>query len=272
MDFSSLTYFDNFVIFVVIYSTFIAFFKGFIKTSTSFLSWIASTIGSFFIFPYVLPIVGNIIHNVLFANLAAGFGSYILCMTIISFINGKIIDLTVEVRGGAIDRTLGLGFGFLRGCLITCMIFHIVVLLSPVFMQQSDDDITYAQSPLPDMVKKAKTFNLLNSGSKLILAALPKNVIPDNLNLVKNKDKVDNVGGGLLENFINSAVGEPTKADNSNSSNQPTQQPAVNNPLMDNLNQYKQQIEKAGGKVPENVNIGDLETIMNELKQVKEAQ
>jgi uncharacterized membrane protein required for colicin V production len=274
MESTTLTYFDYIVLFIVFYSTFIAFFKGFIKTSTSLLSWAFQFVGTFYLYTFVTPIVKNFVSNPVAVYVVTGFVSYFTCLTIISVINGKIIDITVNIRGGAIDRSLGLAFGFLRGCLISCLIFKLITVTYPIFTSPTEEEVAAQQQPLPVAVKKAETYNLLHNGSKLIMSVLPDNVAAKKLDLT-SKDKDSSIGSSLskiLNGFKNSTSNSSSQPQNNNNKNSATD--AKTESIIDNLKNYQKQLDDTSGKkseLPElNLdNLKNLNKLMNEIQELK---
>ena len=186
MSVLNLTYFDYIILLITSYSMIAAFFKGVIKAGTSFLGWIFSIFGCRLLYNPIYELLNKVIPNEIAAMALAALSGYVVSLLAISILNSKIIDLTVDLRGGIIDRSLGFAFGFLRGVIISCALFQAVVVSSSFFLNQSGSDGDKDVN-LPVGVKEAKTFQLLNQGSGFIVSAIPKEWIQEQIDMLNSK-------------------------------------------------------------------------------------
>jgi membrane protein required for colicin V production len=214
MDSLNLTYFDYLILAITAYSIIAAFYKGLIKAFTSFFGWIISAIGSEMLFSPIEGVVSKIVTNNLGAICISLFSGFVISIIFTSIITNKILDLTPNIRGGMVDRSLGFAFGFLRGLIISCVIFQIVVLASPLFLNSSEDPVTGVPIiPLPDMVKNAKTYQLLNQGSSLLMSMIPKDLIQKQIDALSNKIEA-NVASNKKTDGANQDIKKSNQDDN----------------------------------------------------------
>jgi uncharacterized membrane protein required for colicin V production len=169
----------------MLYSTLAAFFKGLIKALSSFCGWIIASFGSYFLAAPLGKMIKVFIDHTLISYAIAAIISFILSLLLVSFLNGKIMHYTVTIRAGALDRSLGFAFGFLRGMLLSCVLFQIV-LVSCIMINPRPGE-------MPIGVKKAKTYQLLNQGSGIIISYMPKDLISPKVLLKLNTKSDDNV-------------------------------------------------------------------------------
>jgi membrane protein required for colicin V production len=169
----NLTYFDYIILLVMLYSTLAAFFKGLIRALSSFCGWIIAAFGSYILAKPLGKMLKVFIDNNLVSYAIAAIISFILSLLLVSFLNNKIMHYTLTIRAGALDRSLGFAFGFLRGMLLSCVLFQIILVSSLI--------INHRPGEMPLGVKKAKTYQLLNQGSGIIMSYIPKDLVPPNL-------------------------------------------------------------------------------------------
>ncbi|AIL65494.1 Colicin V production protein [Rickettsiales bacterium Ac37b] len=162
-----LTVFDYIIFTIIILSTLFALFKGFIKSCITFIAFIFSIILAYFIFPYLLILIKHYIKNPSGANISTGLMSYIIAAIFVAFVSNQLLKLTENIRGGALDRSLGLAFGFTRGCIISCIIFIIIVAISKALIPDSAEDTIFKN------IKHSKSFLLLTTGSTALIETLP---------------------------------------------------------------------------------------------------
>ncbi|MFV9876191.1 MAG: CvpA family protein [Rickettsiales endosymbiont of Dermacentor nuttalli] len=161
------TVFDYIIFTIIIVSTLFALFKGFIKSCITFTAFISSLVLAYILFPYLLILVKKYIINTSIANICTGLISYIISASLLVFISNKLLNFTESIRGGALDRSLGLTFGFTRGCIISCIIFIIIVSISKAFVPDSTEDHMLKN------IKHSKSFLLLSKGSTSLIETLP---------------------------------------------------------------------------------------------------
>lgn len=128
---------------ILIVSMAIAFFRGFIKEVLTVFGLIGAAFMAFLLAPYVEPTLYNMLHDpnaegsqavfgVLPISLVAKVGAYggilILFIIALSVLSHFLSEAAEKVGLGALDRTLGLIFGFVRGVVLIGLLylpFHI---------------------------------------------------------------------------------------------------------------------------------------------------
>jgi membrane protein required for colicin V production len=209
MNILDLTYFDYIILVIIAYSLIAAFYKGLIKACTSFFGWIISFMGSYMIYSPIEGVVSKIVTNNLGSVCISLFLGYVISLILTSIITNKILDLTPNIRGGMIDRSLGFAFGLVRGLIISCVIFQIIVLSSPLFLNPIAGSVS---PPLPDAVKKAKTYQLLNQGSGLLMSFIPRDMVQKQIDELSSQ-----IAANALSNKKSDNQDEITSKDNKKS-------------------------------------------------------
>jgi membrane protein required for colicin V production len=168
-----LTILDLVVIGVIGISALLAAVRGFTREVLSIASWVAAAAVAWIFHPALMPHLQPYIPNktaVLVASIAALF---LVTLIIVSLITARISDFVLDSRIGALDRSLGFGFGVARGLLL-CVIGY---LFFANLMTEKN---------MPAWARDAKSKSFLEESGKTLMSYLPtdidskylKNLIP----------------------------------------------------------------------------------------------
>ncbi len=103
----------------------IGVFYGFLNIAFSLLSWIVSFGLSVKFMPYFSPLLEQYVSELLFRNILAFVGIFILSLIIMSLLSYLIVKLLGRTGLTATDRILGLFFGLALGSFINTIIILI---------------------------------------------------------------------------------------------------------------------------------------------------
>lgn len=160
-----MNFLDLIILGVIGLSTLLAFSRGFIKELLSILGWIGAVIATVAFFGPVRVIVRQYIPNELLADISAGIGIFVVTLVLCGMLNHWI---SAQVRGnglGALDRSLGLVFGLVRGSVIVCAAFILMVWALPNPTER------------PDMVNEARFLPVVERGAAFLLKLLPDDIL-----------------------------------------------------------------------------------------------
>lgn len=160
-----MNFLDLIILGVIGLSTLLAFSRGFIKEMLSILGWIGAVIATVAFFTPARTIVRQYIAEPLLADIAAGIGIFIVTLVLCGMLNHWI---SAQVRGnglGALDRSLGLVFGLVRGSVIVCAAYILMAWALPNAAER------------PDMVNEARTLPAVERGAAFILSLLPDDIL-----------------------------------------------------------------------------------------------
>ena len=148
MSVASLTNFDYLILAIMVISTLFALFKGFLKTSLSIIGWFIAAGVSIFALPYIKPYLAPHIQNELLLMWIGRSVLFVIALVVMAIINYQILLALSSVKGGAVDRSLGFGLGLVRGALISCVIFLIVIMAPPALgIGKDPKDKSYSYLP-----------------------------------------------------------------------------------------------------------------------------
>jgi membrane protein required for colicin V production len=151
---------DIAIIGVLFTSALIGIVRGFTKEVFSLFTWGGAATISWWMLPMARGFVHSYIANPMIADGAAIFVLFILSLIILSIISNILAGHIRDSSFGGVDRSLGFGFGILRG----------VILISAAELIFSTFTPRQAQSP---MIKSSKFIHLVRNGGDSLLRILP---------------------------------------------------------------------------------------------------
>ncbi len=158
------TILDIALIVVAALSAILAMMRGFSREVLSVLGWICASAAGIYAFfnPALKAFAGQFITPEWLASAVAVGGVFILTLLVISFLTVRISDMILDSSIGFLDRSLGFGFGLVRGILIVLMAYMLFSKLIPPGSQ-------------PAWIQNARSYTLLNNWSENLHALLPTN-------------------------------------------------------------------------------------------------
>jgi membrane protein required for colicin V production len=156
---------DIVVLAVLLVSALAAFSRGFVREVLAVGSWVAAVLAAIYLFPVARPLLRQYISYQLIADALTGAGIFVItlaiCSTLASF-------LSRNIRGGAlgaIDRSLGLLFGLIRGAILVCLAYMFVVWLMP------------KESDRPAWLQQARSLPVVASGADYLRSLVPPELL-----------------------------------------------------------------------------------------------
>lgn len=197
---AQLNMFDVVVIIVLLLSTVLAFFRGFVREVLSLGAWVGAAVVTIYAFEPVAEALKPHASRDLIAYLLAGVGTYLVTLLAISLFNALIIRyLKSGDEVGMLDNFLGLAFGGARGLFIISLGY---LVLSLVIDEENP----------PNWVENAATREFAKEGA-LVLAAVAPGYMEDVSSLTKavkkqqdEKDKETDTTTDELQDGISKAV------------------------------------------------------------------
>ncbi|TAN52541.1 MAG: CvpA family protein, partial [Rhodospirillales bacterium] len=151
---------DGIVIAVLLISGVFAFMRGFVHELLALGGWIGASFIALYGLPYARPLARNWISLSWAADAVAGGILFVGALAVFAMITHAVSSRVRESNLGALDRTLGFGFGLLRGALAASLGWLVLGWLVNI-----DDQ--------PSWIQEAKTRSLLQQGSEILVALAP---------------------------------------------------------------------------------------------------
>ena len=188
MDDLPVNAFDLIVLALLLLSGGLAFARGFVREVLAIGSWIGAALVTRFAFPHVSPIARDLFnsdtvtgflsgfgygdeHRDLLADIAGGIAVFVIAMMVLSILSTIIARIVQGSALSAVDRSLGFLFGLVRGGLVICLFYLLLVWLVP----DRDDR--------PRWIEEARTLPLIERGAELLLSLLPEESRPQDSDL-----------------------------------------------------------------------------------------
>ncbi len=168
----SLTKFDIIIFTIVGLSTLIALYRGFVKSFVSLVGWIISLVIAFSFYDVLSPIFEKHVVSKSMADLLSFGAIFISAAIVIAIINHVIITALRSACGGILDRSFGLFFGLVRGCLLVSAVYYVMILLIPALNVKDRHDVMH-NDKLPKWAQKSESLLLLSKGANFIETVLP---------------------------------------------------------------------------------------------------
>jgi len=151
---------DVVVLGIIGFSALLAFARGFVREAFSLGTWIGAGLITIYGFAQARSIAHNLIASPAVADGAAGITLFLVSLIVLSVIASAISGRVRQSSLSALDRTLGLVFGLLRGLVLACLLYMICAWAVP-------------EANWPDWAAGARTRPFLVSGSDFLKSLVP---------------------------------------------------------------------------------------------------
>lgn len=151
---------DLIVIVVLLLSGFFAFVRGFVHEVLAVASWVGAAFVTLYAYPLVQPWLLGVITVEFIASLLTGVGLFLITLVLFSVLTRMLSNRIQQSSLGALDRSLGLLFGFARGAVIVVLAW-----LALGYM--------VAEDQRPAWIQEARSRPLVERGAGLLLTLVP---------------------------------------------------------------------------------------------------
>ena len=202
--------FDFFLLSIVGLSSLFGAYKGLIRVILGLAFLVATISSTYFFLPIAIQISSKYIENEIFSKISAFIGSYVFFAIIYGILSRKTSEITRQISGGFLDRSLGLIFGFGRGCLIAGILFIMstIITTSSYIDAKNIEQIVSAKSEkLPIWIKSSYAYSNLEM-TKKISKAIPVKFLSMDVPFHNHvgKDIEENTNGGGIGRDTNKKI------------------------------------------------------------------
>jgi len=155
---------DLIVIIVLVVSGIFAFVRGFVHEVLAVASWVGAAFVTLYAFPVVQPYVLGVIAVEFIASLVTGVGLFLVTLVLFSVLTRILSNRIQQSSLGALDRSLGLLFGFARGAVIVVLAWLAL-------------DYMVAEEDRPAWLQEARARPLIEQGAGYMLALVPPGLL-----------------------------------------------------------------------------------------------
>ena len=151
---------DLIYILITIFSLIKCYKKGFILSILSTAKWVLAYIITLLIFPKIKPYLKDVVDNEYILDVGLGIGIFVVVIFLVLLVN-KGLSKAIRYTGiGNLDTMFGFFFGFIRGYIISIIIF-------------SGVHIVYNYDKWPINLDQSYIFPYLEKGSNYLLKEFP---------------------------------------------------------------------------------------------------
>ncbi len=170
------------------FSAAFAFFRGFVHELLAIGSWIGAGVVTLYGFPFAQPEARKYIASPLIADMAAGIVLFLIVLVVLSIATRLLSRRVRDSSLGPLDRSLGLLFGALRGAVLVCIAWLMLLWVVP-------------RNDLPDWIAEAHALPLVEKGSDLLTRLIPDELGGDAVRAAQAL-KPDPLGAGSYEDLL----------------------------------------------------------------------
>ncbi len=152
---------DIIILAIILLSGILSFQKGLIQEIMRISSWIGAVVVALYSYDPILPYVKEYVDMEIGASAITGASSFILSLIVFYIISHFISGIVKYSLIGSLNKSLGFIFGIIRGAVI-CSILYISI-------------IYLYNGKKIDAFENAKTKNIIEYTSKIIILSLPEN-------------------------------------------------------------------------------------------------
>ncbi|MBB4316152.1 CvpA family protein [Roseospira marina] len=156
---------DIAVLFVLVVSAALAFFRGFVHEVLGIGAWIGAILAAIYALPEAQPYVRAYIPIDWLADLVTAVGIFLVVLVVLSVLTALIARRVQDSALNALDRTLGFLFGLARGGVLVLVLYVAASWLVPRDTQ-------------PDWVMTARSMPMIQQGADTMVALLPPELLP----------------------------------------------------------------------------------------------
>ena len=153
---------DIFIIVVIVMSGLFAFARGFVKEALSILGWLGASAAAVYALPFARPIAERYLPAGAVAESVAAGVVFLVTLIALSILTGGIARRVRSSGLSALDRTLGLMFGLMRGALLVCIGYVGLTFLLPQHGEQ------------PHWISESRTLPLIAGATDSLARLLPE--------------------------------------------------------------------------------------------------
>ena len=149
--------------------------KGFTLSLLSTSKWILAIIITIIVVPKLKPWINNYIKSDYAVDIGLGIIVFLLAIFIILLVSRGISKVVKYSGLGGLDSFFGFLFGFLKGYIVSVILFSLINWMYP-----------YEKWPMK--VEEAYTFSYVNNGINFLIE-----VLPDEENYIDAKEKIEDI-------------------------------------------------------------------------------
>lgn len=188
---------DIVLVVILVLSALFALFRGFVREFLAILAWVGAFFVTIYSFGFTYKFFHGFIDNEMVAHGLSAALLFLISLIVFSLIAHTIASWIHKTPLSSLDRFLGLIFGVLRGMLLICLLYIVVVWF-------------YKDKELPVWVTQAKTLPLIQKGANYLADLVPEE---QRIKLIKMfQEFISDKSEKEEENFMKDSATAPSSA------------------------------------------------------------
>ncbi len=156
----NVSFVDLIVVGVVIASTILAIYRGFVRETLSIFAWAAAAFATIYFGPAVAHFLKDRISTPLVGSLIGYAGIFLIVLIPLSFVSYRFSEGVRNSPVGALDRSLGFAFGALRGLALVGLAYLLFCLVVPIRAH-------------PAWLREARLLPVIQGSTEVLLSLVP---------------------------------------------------------------------------------------------------
>lgn len=157
---------DIAVAIVLLISAVVAYARGFVREFFSLIVWVGAIAATVYSFDYLKEYARSFIQVRLLADGLTCFVVFLVTLTLLSFITGRLARVVSGSEMGPLDRALGFIFGVARGALVLCIAYIALTWVVPRDRQ-------------PPWLNQARSMTFIRAGADWLQEQVPITIPTD---------------------------------------------------------------------------------------------
>ena len=186
---------DAAVILILVVSGLIALVRGFVHEVLGLFAWIGAGIATYYGIDYVIPVARDLVENQALADIGAGVVLFLIVLVFLSLATKMIADRIRASSLGTLDRSVGLLFGLVRGVVLICLAWIVIVMVVPL-------------KEMPSWLTEARSLPLIEAGAGRLRALIPEHLLPEE---ISELDQTLNLGTQGISRILVPPAKEPVQ-------------------------------------------------------------
>lgn len=150
--------FDITLLILILSSSIMGFMRGFTREFFGAIGWIGATLITLYGFHFLYPVIANYSAIIWVRYVITGIALFLPSYIILRFFSSILSKLIKDSFLSSLDRTLGLGWGALRGLVLMCFLFL---------------GTTYLYPNILSYFQEARTLPLVRTSSLILWSLIP---------------------------------------------------------------------------------------------------
>ena len=187
------------------------FFKGFVKSTFSFLNWILALLITYFISPILAPFFPEEYSGVASNTVISAF-IFIVCVIVIPFITRDTAKTLANAISKPIDKSLGFAFGFFKAYIIVSIFFFAIgAVYNNNLINLPNQSQDQNGNSGPNWLIEAKSYKILQLGSNILKPLVNK--VSNRIFGSNSEDRIENGIKNEMEKNLDNKIKEINNID-----------------------------------------------------------